>query len=169
MAGSFNSETIRANQRHILGFFDDPQNFVDDVDLFMKHEVRGSSPYNAILEYARRGNLLVYDQDIRDYLARIGHPPSARYDTQQTRDFYNHMMARDGARLYDLIRSGRAPDLGTGSRRTPRKAPVKEVRPSGPTKRSPAKTQRPRNSKGQFVSTKAKDSTTSKGRKSSRR
>ena len=111
MAGSFNSETISQNQQHIMRFYDDPSDFVGDVESIMK-TLHGASPYNAILHLAKSGDFLAYDADIRDYLTRIGYPPTSKYSTQQTRDFYNHLMARDGSRLYDLIKSGRTPSFG---------------------------------------------------------
>lgn len=188
MAGSYNSDTIRANQRHIMSYFDDPENFVADVEHFMRYETRGASPYNAILEYARQGNFLIYVDDIRDYLASIGYPPSAKYDDYQVQDFYHHMMARDGSRLYELIKSGRMPDLSAPARRpakktkstktgTKAKAQSKcvkgKAKTAGGTKKPAAKppakkkTSAPnrkplRNSKGQFVSSRAKTATKSK-------
>lgn len=194
MAGSYNSDTIRANQRHIMSYFDDPENFVADVEHFMRYETRGASPYNAILEYARQGNFLIYVDDIRDYLASIGYPPSAKYDDYQVQDFYHHMMARDGSRLYELIKSGRMPDLSAPARRpakktkstktgTKAKAQSKcvkgKAKTAGGTKKPAAKppakkkTSAPnrkplRNSKGQFISAKGKGATASKGRASRR-
>ena len=188
MAGSYNSDTIRANQRHIMSYFDDPENFVADVEHFMRYETRGASPYNAILGYARQGNFLIYVDDIKDYLASIGYPPSAKYDDYQVQDFYHHMMARDGSRLYELIKSGRMPDLSAPAKRPAKKTKstktgtkakaqskcvkgkaktaggTKKPAPKPPAKKkTSAPNRKPlRNAKGQFVSSRAKTATKSK-------
>ena len=98
---------IDKNKRHILNCYKGKggaQAFIDTVDLGVK---RGMSPYNSILHYVCQApDLLFENYKIERYLISLGFDrrrvESESYDSWY---YYTHMMARDGAKLYEELKT----------------------------------------------------------------
>lgn len=106
---------ITANQKAILREFKGQggaTNFVKTVD-YVRQAYAGRygplTPYKAIYEmYHSLGYGLIYNGPIRQYLHSIGLTDDRRLDRDGGNDLfhiYASLMARDGAKLYDEIKS----------------------------------------------------------------
>lgn len=98
---------IDKNKRHILNCYKGKggaTQFVEDVDNYVKNF--RVDPYHAILDYVCQApDLLFYTSDIENYLVSLGFDKrrvkSENYDSWY---YYTHMMARDGAKLYEELK-----------------------------------------------------------------
>ena len=99
---------IDKNKRHILNCYKGKGGataFVNDVDHYCRNF--RVDPYHAILDYVCQAPDLLYKTtDIERYLISLGFDKrrveSENYDSWY---YYTHMMARDGAKLYEDIKS----------------------------------------------------------------
>lgn len=98
---------IDKNKRHILAQYKGKGGataFVEDVDHYCKSFK--VTPYHAILKYVCEApDLLFKTYDVENYLVSLGFDrrrvESENYDSWY---YYTHLMARDGAKLYEELK-----------------------------------------------------------------
>ena len=100
--------TYKRNRTAILAAFEDygyglsPEKaFVDQIDRMM---TPGDNPYTTIYRFVQGGGILVYNDDVKEYMEKkLGIPCG---DDPDCFERYCRFMASDGNRLYNEIKSG---------------------------------------------------------------
>lgn len=106
-------EIIEKNKRHIIKQMGGKTVFFNEVSNYMKYQ-RGMTPYRAIYEMAQGGDFLIYNEDIRKYLHRLGLKDDEKLDKFRSprgygmAELYWSLMARDGERLFKDIEKEKA-------------------------------------------------------------
>lgn len=116
MAGTYTKAIIEKNYRHIANQYRGDgglTEFVRQVDMEKRHY--GMNPYNAVAQIASSGKFLTYTPDIVKYLATLGLTDQRRLEKYEWNGMYGPfalyvaLMARDGAKLYELLKAGKNP------------------------------------------------------------
>lgn len=100
-------EIINKNKRHILNCYKGRGGataFVETVDMGVR---QGMTPYNAILNYVCQAPDLLYKTwDVENYLVRELGFDRKRVEREDYDSwyYYTHLMARDGAKLYEELK-----------------------------------------------------------------
>ena len=100
--------TYKRNRTAILAAFEDygyglsPEKaFVDQIDRMM---TPGETPYSTIYRFIQGGGILVYNDDVKEYMERkLGIPCG---DDPDCFERYCRFMVSDGLRLYNEVKSG---------------------------------------------------------------
>lgn len=98
---------IDKNKRHILNCYKGKGGasaFVEEVSHYCKSF--RTDPYHAILDYVCQApDLLFKTKDVEDYLVSLGFDRRrVERDDYDSWYYYTHMMARDGAKLYEELK-----------------------------------------------------------------
>lgn len=96
MKNSNTRAIIQKNQNHMIRQAGGIRNLMANAEAVLP---RGT-PYQRFYKLAESGEFLIYSQDIRAYLKRLGYTEDQlkRMDVDKK---YFSLMARDGARLYE--------------------------------------------------------------------
>ena len=130
--------TYKRNRAAILAQFEDygygkkPEDaFVDQIDRMM---YPGDNVYTAIHRFVQGGGILVYNEDVKEYMEKkLGIPCG---DDPDCFGRYCRIMATDGMRLYSEIKAKQADAKKKASKP---KAPAKPKSPAKPKAKAPAK------------------------------
>lgn len=100
--GKSNRKEVSENiQAHILDYYDSPDDFVEQMDVFNylpNNWKRGE-------EIAKGGSYLVYNGDMADFLDSLKiNPKGKKFDEQKAFDMYTSLIGRESAKLYDRIK-----------------------------------------------------------------
>ena len=130
--------TYKRNRAAILAQFEDygygkkPEDaFVDQIDRMM---YPGDNVYTAIHRFVQGGGILVYNEDVKEYMEKkLGIPCG---DDPDCFERYCRIMAMDGMRLYSEVK---AKQTDAKKKASKPKAPAKPKSPAKPKAKIPAK------------------------------
>ena len=90
------SEKIQA---HILDYFE--ERGVEQLGEQLEAVKYGNmSDRQGLEEIVKGGTLLIYDEDIKEFLDGLGiNPEGKEYDTMESLNLYAHLIAREGLRM----------------------------------------------------------------------
>lgn len=130
--------TYKRNRAAILAQFEDygygktpEEAFIDQIDRMM---YPGDNVYTAVFRFVQGGGILVYNEDVQEYMEKkLGIPCG---DDPDCFGRYCRIMATDGMRLYSEIKAKQADAKKKASKP---KAPAKPKSPVKPKAKAPAK------------------------------
>lgn len=100
--GKSNRKEVSENiQAHILDYYDSPEDFVEQMDVFNylpNNWKRGE-------EIAKGGSYLIYNGDMADFLDSLKiNPKGKKFSEDKAFDMYTSLIGRESAKLYDRIK-----------------------------------------------------------------
>lgn len=99
--GTSNRKEVSDNiQAHILSYYDNPVDFMEQMDNMDYLPTR----WRAGEEMAKGGNYLIYNGDMQDYLGTLGiNPKGKKFSDDRAFQTYTSLVGRESERLYTKI------------------------------------------------------------------
>ena len=100
--GTSNRKEVSENiQAHILDYYDSPEDFIEQMDVFdylPNNWKRGE-------EIAKGGSYLIYNSDMADFLNELKiNPKGKTFSEDKAFDMYTSLVGRESAKLYDRLK-----------------------------------------------------------------
>ena len=99
--GTSNRKEVSENiQAHILDYYDSPDDFIRQMDVFDYMPTK----WHAGKEIAKGGSYLVYNQDMSDFLDSLKiNPKGKKFSDDKAFDMYTSLIGRESEKLYNRL------------------------------------------------------------------
>ena len=99
--GTSNRKEVSENiQAHILDYYDSPDDFIRQMDVFDNLPTK----WHAGKEIAKGGSYLVYNQDMSDFLDSLKiNPKGKKFSDEKAFDMYTSLIGRESEKLYNRL------------------------------------------------------------------
>ena len=99
--GTSNRKEVSENiQAHILEYYDDPQDFIEQMDYMNE-----PNKWRAGQKIAEGGSYLIYNDDMSDFLDSLKiNPKGKKFDSDKAFQMYTSLVGRESAKLYERLK-----------------------------------------------------------------
>lgn len=100
--GKSNRKEVSENiQAHILSYYDKPEDFISQMDVFSNLPTN----WHRGEEIAKGGSYLIYNGDMADFLDKLKiNPKGKKFSEDKSFQMYTSLIGRESAKLYDRIK-----------------------------------------------------------------
>lgn len=104
--GKSNRKEVSENiQAHILSYYDKPEDFISQMDVFSNLPTN----WHRGEEIAKGGSYLIYNGDMADFLDKLKiNPKGKKFSEDKAFNTYTSLIGRESAKLYDRIKKHQA-------------------------------------------------------------